>query len=203
MATLGLQLAMRPGPNATTYALPAYCVVGRAPASDMLCADPSVSGQHAAFQWTGSEWLLHDLGSRNGTIVDNRRVFSGGRATLTVGSRLQFGADPSVWIVRDLTPPPLMAQQLTRRVVRVAHDGVLTLPDERTHWRVSQDASGAWVASRGGESRPIEDRAILAVDAELWRVYLPQARGDRPQGRAVDLSATFTSGLPSLAAGRR
>jgi hypothetical protein len=202
VATLVPQPGTRPVADAA-FVVPAYCVVGRAPASDLAIADSSVSGQHAAFQWTGSEWGLHDLGSRNGTIVDNRRVFAGARAMLTVGSRLQFGADPTLWIVRDLAPPPLMAQHLTRRVLRAAVDGVLTLPDEAAPWRVLQDAHGAWLAERAGASRPIEDRAILAVGAELWRVYLPQARGDRPHGRAADLAATFTAGLPSLAAGRR
>ena len=43
---------------------------GRDPAAnDLVLDDPRVSARHARFEWTGSGWTLHDLGSKNGTFV--------------------------------------------------------------------------------------------------------------------------------------
>ena len=43
---------------------------GRDPATnDLVLDDPRVSARHARFEWTGSGWALHDLGSKNGTFV--------------------------------------------------------------------------------------------------------------------------------------
>lgn len=43
---------------------------GRDPAAnDLVVDDPRVSARHARFEWTGSGWSLHDLGSKNGTFV--------------------------------------------------------------------------------------------------------------------------------------
>lgn len=188
------------GDAGSTFVLPAYCMVGRAPGSDLMFYDRSVSGQHASIEWTGGEWALRDLGSRNGTIVDSRRLIAGGRSPLMLGSQIQFGADPVLWVLRDVSPPTLMAQRLSRRAVRTAVDGLLTLPgDEAPEWRVYQDGQGAWLAERAGERRPIEDRAILAIGPEMWRVYLPLPRADRPVTMLGDLAATHAIGLPALA----
>ena len=48
--------------------------VGRDPSSDFLLADSRVSARHALFHWTGNDWLLVDLRSKNGTYVNGARV---------------------------------------------------------------------------------------------------------------------------------
>jgi len=48
--------------------------VGRDPSSDFLLADSRVSARHALFHWTGNDWLLVDLRSKNGTYVNGTRV---------------------------------------------------------------------------------------------------------------------------------
>jgi len=48
--------------------------VGRDPSSDLLLDDPRVSARHALFQWTGNDWILVDLRSKNGTAVNGSRV---------------------------------------------------------------------------------------------------------------------------------
>jgi hypothetical protein len=44
--------------------------LGRDPSSDLLLEDPRVSARHALFQWTGNDWILVDLRSKNGTSVN-------------------------------------------------------------------------------------------------------------------------------------
>jgi pSer/pThr/pTyr-binding forkhead associated (FHA) protein len=48
--------------------------LGRDPSSDLLVKDPRVSARQALFQWTGNDWILVDLRSKNGTFVNGSRV---------------------------------------------------------------------------------------------------------------------------------
>src|ERR1044071_6194733 len=66
-------------------------LVGRSRLADLRMTDPTVSGEHAVLRWTGREWELHDLGSRNGTSVDGRRLASGERGAIGRGAGIAFG----------------------------------------------------------------------------------------------------------------
>lgn len=45
-------------------------VLGREPPADVCIPEQAVSRQHARITFDGSRWILTDLGSRNGTLVD-------------------------------------------------------------------------------------------------------------------------------------
>ncbi|WP_434741470.1 FHA domain-containing protein [Micromonospora sp. SH-82] len=49
-------------------------VIGRAPSSDVVVDDPHLSRRHAAVRRTGAETSLVDLGSTNGTWLNDRRI---------------------------------------------------------------------------------------------------------------------------------
>lgn len=51
-------------------------VLGRDPACDLPVDHPSVSRRHARVDGRRGEWLVHDLGSKNGTRVDGERIES-------------------------------------------------------------------------------------------------------------------------------
>ena len=155
--------------------LPAHCVIGRARACDLVLAEKSVSGQHAAIEWTGGEWELRDLGSRNGTYLDNKKLTGGARAVLTAGMRLRFGLDAAVWTLLDVAPPQLMARHLGTGEHRIADGGYLVLPEVSSpECSIYQDMQGAWISERRGEPGPIDDRAVVATAGDvLWRVHLP------------------------------
>ncbi len=60
--------------------LPAYpflqptVVIGREPPADVCVPEQAVSRQHARIAFDGTRWILSDLGSRNGTIVDGSYI---------------------------------------------------------------------------------------------------------------------------------
>ena len=67
----------------------ARCVVGRErTTADVVLRDPNVSRRHAQLTFTGSDWSIEDLGSTNGTLVNNRRIT---RCPLRNGDLLTFG----------------------------------------------------------------------------------------------------------------
>lgn len=63
-------------------------IVGRGSECDVKISDPGISRRHAEIRSDNGEYVVTDLGSTNGTIVDGRPVR---RASLYDGSRVQFG----------------------------------------------------------------------------------------------------------------
>ena len=49
-------------------------ILGRADHADILLADPAVSSQHARVSRVGRAWVISDLGSTNGTRLNDSRV---------------------------------------------------------------------------------------------------------------------------------
>ncbi len=63
-------------------------LVGRDPACEVVLPDPSVSRRHAQLTFRDGVWVLRDLSSTNGTIVNGQRV---GRTTLHPGDIVELG----------------------------------------------------------------------------------------------------------------
>ena len=49
-------------------------ILGRAERADVVLADPAVSSEHARVSRVGRAWVISDLGSTNGTRLNDRRV---------------------------------------------------------------------------------------------------------------------------------
>jgi hypothetical protein len=63
--------------------------LGRARRADVVVADPSVSAEHVRLSRVGRAWVVADLGSTNGTQVNEARV--SGKASLADGDVLAIG----------------------------------------------------------------------------------------------------------------
>jgi hypothetical protein len=63
-------------------------VIGRMSACDVVLADSNVSRRHAELRREGSDWMIEDLGSTNGTLVDGKLAK---QHHLTGGETLSFG----------------------------------------------------------------------------------------------------------------
>jgi hypothetical protein len=63
--------------------------LGRAGRSSLVVADPAVSAEHARFALLEGEWVIADLGSTNGTLVNQALVQ--GEAALAAGDVVSLG----------------------------------------------------------------------------------------------------------------
>jgi pSer/pThr/pTyr-binding forkhead associated (FHA) protein len=155
--------------------------------SNRVCLgdDGTVSRLHAVVENYGSGWALRDLGSRNGTYINGRRVL--GEQALHPGDELRIGKTRLIF--RDQSAPMRAAKgtqvldvdpspDLTRRERDVLH--ALCRP----------------VASSAPFSQPASIRAIAkelvvsdaAVKQHLIRLYDKFGLTDRSENRRVRLA---------------
>ncbi|MDT0323148.1 DUF1707 and FHA domain-containing protein [Streptomyces millisiae] len=78
---------------------PVPLTIGREAGCGLRLSDSSVSRHHARLFSTPAGWLLHDLGSVNGTWVNDRRVTGG--APVRPGDQVRFGAVSFVLVEGD------------------------------------------------------------------------------------------------------
>jgi pSer/pThr/pTyr-binding forkhead associated (FHA) protein len=67
-------------------------LIGRSPYCSIVINDGLVSRQHAAIRVTREGMQIEDLGSRNGTFVNQRRIK--GTHVLLPGDRIEIGGQP-------------------------------------------------------------------------------------------------------------
>jgi hypothetical protein len=68
---------------------PAGVTMGRSRQCDVVLNDPNVSRQHAEIRPRGGGWLLSDLGSTNGSLLNGRRIE--GPELIKAGDEIEVG----------------------------------------------------------------------------------------------------------------
>jgi hypothetical protein len=163
------------------FVLAVRTLIGRAPACTLRLNEPLASAEHASLAWTGGAWIVRDLGSRNGTYVDGKKIEAGEAKRLGLGTKLGFGSK-SGWELIDVGAPGAMAVPLAGkradhkdRAIISARDGLLALPDDREpELSIYQDHVGRWVIEDSeGEVVPAEDQGILTTAEGAYRLMLP------------------------------
>jgi transcriptional regulator with GAF, ATPase, and Fis domain len=80
---------------------PAGLSIGRA--GDLALGDPSLSRLHAEIRCEDGTWILRDLGSRNGTLLDRRRI--DGAVPLADRSEVLVGDIAFIFVADESTVP--------------------------------------------------------------------------------------------------
>lgn len=154
--------------------LPARCLVGRSHLCHLRLSARSISGEHALVRWIGPAWEVQDLGSRNGTFVDGRRIAPGEHVALQHESQISFGDTSDPWLLDDVGPPVLMAVHCHSGQTVCATDGLLVLPDSEHPIAVAYyHASGEWVLEQEGQVSVLAEQSIIHVAGGRWRIHLP------------------------------
>ena len=151
-------------------------LIGRSRRTDLRLDDAEVSSEHASIRWTADGWQLLDLGSRNGTYHQERRIDAGERVVLKVGALLAFGGRDKVWRFDSDDPPGAVAESLVDGSLLAAEDQMLSLPDEQTPIAfIYRDVRRGWMLEQDGQSSSVRDGVELEVAGVRWRLHLPEA----------------------------
>lgn len=112
--------------------------LGRGDNNDIQFADRNVSSRHAAVFWEDGKWWLRDLGSKNGTYINEKRITD--KVPLPVGERVSLALDGPVLIfeIEDQQPKPVSVSEpvdtrgVTQIVQRYFEGGEASSGGERT-----------------------------------------------------------------------
>jgi pSer/pThr/pTyr-binding forkhead associated (FHA) protein len=119
-------------PSGREHCLLAQTTIGRAIECEIVIASKSVSREHARIRQDGRRWILDDLGSTNGTFLNQERVFN--EMQLRDGDILQIGDMTFTFHDPDTTtrenPVPDLEVDTTAGVVRVNRKAVSLSPKE-------------------------------------------------------------------------
>ncbi|MCA9528021.1 MAG: FHA domain-containing protein, partial [Myxococcales bacterium] len=110
-----------------------------------------------------------DLGSRNGTWLDDRRLEPGESALLVPGTRISFGTEVTFTLEGSRPPAAGAVSEAGRQVEGL--DGVLALPGPENPEVVIFWRADRWVMEDEAGERPVG--AEVEAGGERWRLHLP------------------------------
>jgi DNA-binding NarL/FixJ family response regulator len=160
--------------------------VGRASQNDMVLEDQLVSRLHAIFMRRGDVVLVEDLGSHNGTYVNNERVHQIRQLhhgdTITIGNSRAMFEDSSL-ITEETTmisePTAFAAQTFTQRQLQVLRLLARGLSNKQIaeNLFVSERTVKAYL-SAVFEKLQVQNRAgALAAALRMGLIDLPEGTG--------------------------
>lgn len=163
--------------DGTRHALGSRTVLGRGDDADIVVRDARVSSLHAALRWRDGGWVVRDLGSTNGTLVDGRPLAAGAQVALAEGGTVAVAAPELAFVLVDASAPAPRAVADDARVE--GRDGLVQIPaDEPVVSVFAQD--GGWWLDRDGGVAPVPDGATVDAAGRTWRLELPTGRPDTP-----------------------
>ncbi|MBL4632325.1 MAG: FHA domain-containing protein [Kofleriaceae bacterium] len=173
------------GGKYSEYALENQSTIGRQPSSTIPLQDPRSSGRHALLIFDQNQWKLRDLGSSNGTFVNDQRIET---AILKQGDQIQFGntvftfsteagqapSQPRVTIDSE-QDAPMIHERMDGR----GHDTFLPVDEIASIDQLKQDYEKLRIASELNKAIGLEadlDILLHRILDELFKL-LPADRG--------------------------
>jgi hypothetical protein len=92
----------------------AEVTVGREPTCDFVLDDRTISSKHARLVFRQNQWWLEDLGSTNGTFLNDQRIE--GPTVITHGDRIQLGQYEFLITVDLLNTPLTKSSSIPKRI---------------------------------------------------------------------------------------
>jgi hypothetical protein len=150
-----------------------YHVFGRHPArSDTVLQGAEASQLHAVLRWRDGRWQVMDH-SRNGSLLDGRRLAPGQPVALAPGQVLRFGPGGQDWVVQDVSAPGPALLPLDAALPPLPLRRLHLLPDaEAPQSCVYLDEAGAWMLEQQGELRALRDGDEFTAAGACYRLFV-------------------------------
>ena len=172
--------------GATLVVLHARHLIGRSRTMATSLAAPDVSAEHAVVAWRDDRWVARDLGSRNGTEVNGRRLAIGEEVDLHPGDVVTIGLRPHRFEVVSVAPPGPVAWSGDELVE--GEPDWLALPDpDEPEALIEIDPEQGWVVATDAARRPARSGDVLTAGGRAWTLRLPDAV-ERTVSRALTRS---------------
>ena len=84
-------------PDGSEHALRCDVTIGRGEDNDLVLKTTTVSRDHARLSHKEGRWFVEDLGSRNGTFVNTKRIPSHAPYSLHHADRIDVGSETLVF----------------------------------------------------------------------------------------------------------
>ncbi len=136
-------------------------LLGRHPSSDVALADISVSRHHAVLLREGDGFAIEDLRSRNGTLVNGRRL--SGKRTLEGGDEILLGGERLAFRTTRPDAPPAAEPPPAAPVVG---DGQGWIPDGDSSVQIVSQLDLPEVSGEGRSAASAEDQLRVLVGLE-------------------------------------
>jgi Nif-specific regulatory protein len=132
------------------YRIEKELIIGRNPDCGIMLIDGKVSRHHAKIYMEGDKCLVQDLGSKNGTFVNDERIT---RPTeISPGANIRVGR--AVFVLRpgegELQAVPSFSDEAWRSRTTLSHASIDPAQYDLTHeaTRISDHAEGTWLKKR-------------------------------------------------------
>ncbi len=148
-------------------------LIGRSRSMHTVISEPEVSGQHAALSWVGHHWVVRDLGSRNGTLVNDTRIETGVDVALKRGDTLSFGGSRHALTLSCEAPPSPFAICAGEQAMGEGQHLALPSGDDPVALIHFEPEIG-WTLSMDEENRGVQDGETVVVQDRTWTLALPE-----------------------------
>lgn len=145
--------------------------IGRSKSCLLRVAHPGVSALHAVVFWADEGWFIKDLGSRNGTFLNGRRLAAGVREPLHLGGKLELGAaGPELELADESAPQPLLVAADDPSFYRWVTDSMALPSEEQPEALLFLDPSGEWCLENDGGVQRIEEHGLFTLGGRTFRL---------------------------------
>lgn len=151
-------------------------LAGRSRACSLRLRESYVSSQHACIRWSEEQWFLKDLGSRNGTFLNDVVLQDQKWHSLKKGDRIAFGsAVDEVWqLVDNRAPQPMVLPLAEGEPTVIEEDSLLLRANDQDAVTLLRDPEGVWwLEPERDEPHPLMDQQAFDVGGHLYRFCLP------------------------------
>lgn len=155
--------------------LSAVHVVGRMQSCTLPLTSTFVSTAHALIRWDGQAWSIRDLGSRNGTFVNEVLIQRGEEVALRRGARIAFGGPGEAWDLISADRPEPALVPLDGGAPIVLSRSITGIPTRVEPLATIYLDRGTWLLEHEESRRPLEPGALFVVAGRAFRFDCPGA----------------------------
>ena len=169
--------------------------IGRAPSSHIVLKDDRCSRNHVEVFFTGGQWVLRDLDSRNGTMIGNQRITSD--HILRPGDIIRIGRSQLIF-VHTLADAFSDSSSIVRS--GTIRDSVATVAEEAES--VLDEFSPATITHRKGQTRFLEPGEVEESGvSKIGRAAAKLCRLAFELAKSPDVASVAQLALDGLAQG--